>query len=289
MEERLQKIIARSGIASRRQAEELIRSGQVTVNGKMVTEMGTRADPARDHIKVSGRLLRDAPELVYVVLNKPSGCVSALSDPEGKPTARPFLRTVSARLFPVGVLDYHAQGLLLLSNDGELTNRLMREPGRLSQVFWLKLKGRLRAEDSEALQTASRMRFRLVREGDNPWYEVRLAGQPSQGSGGAIEELRTTLVALGHPIEKVRRVSYGPLDLGNLQPGQFRLLDKDEAGDLRKAAGVEAPVGMHSRVTPIVPARESGKRQRKGKEARRSAADSRSGRYAGGRGGGGTR
>ena len=285
MEERLQKIIARAGVASRRQAEDLIRSGQVTVNGKVITELGTRADTARDHIKVSGRLLRDAPEITYVVLNKPSGCVSALSDPEGKPTVRPFLRAISARLFPVGVLDYHAQGLLLLTNDGELTNRLMREPGRLPQVHWLKMKGRLRPEENEALQRESQLRFRMVREGDNPWYEVRLAGRPSQGPSEAIERLRTRLIEMGHPIEKQRRVGYGPLDLGNLQAGEFRLLGKGEARELLQAAGLGTQSGAGSRAAGAAALTPMGKRHGGKQHARRSAADTRSGRYAGGRGG----
>jgi 23S rRNA pseudouridine2605 synthase len=289
MEERLQKIIARAGVASRRQAEELIRTGQVTVNGKVVTELGTRADATRDHIKVSGRLLRDAPELVYVALNKPSGCVSALNDPEGKPTVRPFLRMISARLFPVGVLDFHAQGLLLLSNDGEMTNRLMREPGRLPQVFWVKLKGRLLPGEGDALQRETNERLRLVREGDNPWYEVRLAGPPAQGPTEAMEHLRTALVAMGHPIEKQRRVSYGPLGLAKLQPGEFRILDEGEIRELLRAAGQQAaPAGVSKAGELSVPWRGTRTRGKK-QGARRSAADSRSGRYAGGRGGRGRR
>jgi 23S rRNA pseudouridine2605 synthase len=287
MEERLQKIIARAGVASRRQAEELIRTGQVTVNGKLVTELGTRADAERDHIKVHGRLLRDAPELIYVALNKPSGCVSALNDPEGKPTVRPLLRTISARLFPVGVLDFHAQGLLLFSNDGELTNRLMREPGRLPQVFWLKVKSRLQPGESEALQRETNVRLRLVREGENPWYEVRLAGPPAQGPAEAIARLRTALVAMGHPIEKQRRVSFGPLELGKLPPGEFRILGEGEVRDLLRAVGREA-----TNESPAVrfSAGRSGAHARNRKQGpRRSAADSRSGRYARGRGGRGRR
>jgi 23S rRNA pseudouridine2605 synthase len=289
MEERLQKIIARAGVASRRHAEELIRSGQVTVNGKVVTELGTRADAARDHIKVSGRLLRNAPELIYVALNKPSGCVSAMSDPEGRPTVRPFLRTLSARLFPVGVLDYHAQGLLLLTNDGALTNRLMREPGRLAQVFWVKLKGRLQPGESESVSRETGLRLRLVREGDNPWYEVRLAGQPGRGASVAIEQLRTALVALGHPLEKQRRTAYGPLELGRLQPGEFRILQEGEVRALLRDAGQDAARAVQG--TLFVPAGRLNGRRPEGKRhgPRRSAADSRSGRYSGGRGGRGRR
>lgn len=289
MEERLQKIIARAGVASRRQAEELIRSGQVTVNGKVVTELGTRADATRDHIKVSGRLLRDAPELVYVALHKPSGCVSALNDPEGKPTVRPLVRTISARLFPVGVLDYHAQGLLLLTNDGELANRLMREPGRLPQVFWVKLKGRLQPGESEAVARETGLRLRLVREGDNPWYEVRLAGRPVRGASEAIEQLRTALLALGHPLEKQRRIAYGPLELGRLQPGEFRVLQEGEVRALLRDAGQDAARTVQGK-SPVPAVRFNGRRPQGNRQGpRRSAADSRSGRYAAGPGGRGRR
>jgi 23S rRNA pseudouridine2605 synthase len=233
-------------------------------------------------------LLRDAPELIYVALNKPSGCVSALNDPEGKPTVRPFLRTIAGRLFPVGVLDYHAPGLLLLSNDGDLTNRLMREPGRLPQVYWLKLKGRLRPDEGEAVQRETNDRLRLVREGDNPWYEVRLAGPPAQGASEAIENLRTSLVAMGHPIEKLRRVGYGPLDLGKLQPGEFRILDEGEIRELLRAAGQDAVATRGKVVRVFDQWRGVGTRGKK-QGPRRSAADARSGRFAGGRGGRGRR
>lgn len=278
MEERLQKIIARAGIASRRRAEDLIRAGQVTVNGKVVTELGTRANAGRDHIKVGGRLLRGAPEAIYIVLHKPSGCVSALSDPDGRPTVRPFLRTVGERVFPVGVLDYHAQGLLLLTNDGALANRVMQETYRLAQTYWLKVKGRLSAAEIEHLQRGTGLRLRLVREGENAWYEVRLGGKPGRAPGEGLEELRSTLVASGHPVEKQRRVAFGPLELEDLQPGAFRELKKGEVQELLQAAGVTAGAPAGEAV-----ARPSASIRRKpGKTSRRSAADSRSGRYAGG-------
>jgi len=280
MEERLQKIIARAGIASRRRAEDLILAGQVTVNGKVVKELGTRADAARDHIKVAGRLLRGAPEAAYVILHKPSGCVSALSDPDGRPTVKAYLRTVPARVFPVGVLDYHTQGLLLLTNDGELANRLMREPGRLPQTYWLKLKGRLTSQTSAAIEQAGRFRLRLIRPGDNPWYEVRLSSRPGQSPGEALEALRALLVEQGHPMEKQRRVTYGPLDLGNLEPGEFRFLEKAEAKQLREAAGLDYKGAAPADVEKQPPARSSGGR-RKEESPRRSAADTRGGRYAG--------
>src|SRR5439155_8140235 len=124
--ERLQKIIAAAGIASRRSAEKLITSGAVSVNGQIVTELGTKADPERDHIRVNGKLLHGAERHVYLLMNKPKGYVTTLSDPERRPTVMDLLRGVGARVYPVGRLDYASEGLLLLTNDGEFANRLMK-------------------------------------------------------------------------------------------------------------------------------------------------------------------
>src|SRR5579862_1229004 len=126
MEERLQKIIARAGIASRRHAEEMISSGLVTVNGKTITELGTKADESRDHIKVAGKLLRPETERIYLLLNKPNDVVSTMSDPEGRKSLRDLLHGVSERVFPVGRLEYHSAGLVFLTNDGDLANLMLR-------------------------------------------------------------------------------------------------------------------------------------------------------------------
>src|SRR5215467_14626005 len=137
MEERLQKIISRAGFASRRRAEELMASGLVTVNGRTVTELGTKADVTRDHIKVAGKLIRSEPERVYLALNKPAEVVATLSDPEGRRSLRDLLRGVNARVFPAGRMEYHASGLILLTNDGDLTNRILRAHD-LRQVWQVK-------------------------------------------------------------------------------------------------------------------------------------------------------
>jgi len=142
MLERLQKIIARAGLASRRHAEELIASGCVTVNGRVISELGTKADESRDHIKVSGKLLRPAGQRVYLLLHKPPAVVSTMSDPEGRISLRDLLHGVSERVFPVGRLEYHASGLVLLTSDGELANRILRSHN-LPQTYELKLKSLL--------------------------------------------------------------------------------------------------------------------------------------------------
>jgi 23S rRNA pseudouridine2605 synthase len=226
MEERLQKIISRAGVASRRRAEQLMLSGQVTVNGRVVTELGTKADASRDHIKVSGKLLHGAEEHHYLALNKPAEVVATLSDPEGRPSLTDLLRGAPTRVYPVGRLSYHASGLLFLTNDGELANRLLRSRG-VKQTYLVKLKGSLGGEELRALEAAVRARIAPVRGGENAWYEVSFAG----ASGNPLHE---TLASKGHPIEKMKRVKIGSLELGGLPPGKFRELTGAEVAGLEK-------------------------------------------------------
>src|SRR5216110_812783 len=139
--ERLQKIMAASGIASRRKAEQIIAAGRVTLNGKVVTEQGTKADPERDEICVDGKPLKRLERLRYFLLNKPKGYVTTVSDPEGRPTVMDLLRGASARVYPVGRLDYASEGLLLLTNDGELANRLMKAASHVPKTYLVKVAG----------------------------------------------------------------------------------------------------------------------------------------------------
>jgi len=162
MEERLQKIIARAGIASRRHAEDLIRSGMVTVNGRTVTELGSKADEATDHIKVSGKLLHPGHDRVYLVLNKPPEVVSTMSDPEGRRSLQDLLHGIPVRVFPVGRLEYHSMGLVFLTNDGELANRMLKAH-RLRQTYLLKLKSLLTFQEIEQLARSTGARITRVR------------------------------------------------------------------------------------------------------------------------------
>src|SRR5437868_8079302 len=139
--ERLQKIISAAGIASRRRAEQLISGGLVSVNGQVVTELGSKADPERDHIRVNGKLLHGAQRQAYLVMNKPKGYVTTVSDPEGRPTVMDLLRGVSTRVYPVGRLDYGSEGLLLLTNDGELANSLMKAASHVPKTYVVKVAG----------------------------------------------------------------------------------------------------------------------------------------------------
>lgn len=239
--ERLQKIIAAAGIASRRKAEELITSGLVSVNGQVVTELGSKADPDRDHIRVNGKLLHGAERQLYLLMNKPKGYVTTLHDPEGRPTVTALLRGVGARVYPVGRLDYASEGLLLLTNDGELANRLMKAASHVPKTYLVKVSGtpasenltKLRAGISIATKGGRRVKtapakIQLVREAENPWYEVTLIE-------GRNRQIRRMFEEVGHHVEKIRRVRYGPLLL-DVPPGEHRRLTPQEVARLQAAA-----------------------------------------------------
>jgi 23S rRNA pseudouridine2605 synthase len=227
MEERLQKIIARAGFASRRRAEEMIKSGLVTVNGKLVTELGTKADESRDHIKVAGKLLRPDASRVYLILNKPPEVVSTLSDPEGRASLRELLGGIPERVFPVGRLEYHASGLVLLTNDGELANRILKAH-HLQQTYHLKLKSPVPAIEIAKLTRSTGARISQLRGRDSSWYEVTL-------TEARRDALRNKLFQSGNPVEKTKRVAIGNVELGSLQSGRYRELTPGEVVALQKA------------------------------------------------------
>jgi len=236
--ERLQKIIAAAGIASRRKAEELITGGLVSVNGQIVVELGTKADPERDHIRVNGKLLRGSERHVYLLMNKPKGYVTTLHDPEGRPTVMDLLHGVGARVYPVGRLDYSSEGLLLLTNDGDLANHLMKAASHVPKTYMVKVAGvpgaqdldKLRAGISIPTERGKRVRtapakIRIIREAANPWYEVTLIE-------GKNRQIRKMFEEIGHHVEKIKRVRYGPLEL-DVHPGQFRKLTAQEVERLK--------------------------------------------------------
>ena len=242
--ERLQKILAKAGVASRRAAEELILGGRVQINGKVVMELGTKADPARDHVRVDGKLLQGPERTRYFVLNKPKGYVTTVSDPEGRPTVMQFFSSERERLYPVGRLDYLSEGLLLVTNDGELANKLTKASSGVEKTYLVKVAGQPSEEGLDALRSgvviergrgigSGRVRtapaqIRQVRQGDNPWYEVIIIE-------GRNRELRKMFEEIGHHVEKIRRVGYGPLIL-DLEPGKLRELEAEEVHSLRLAA-----------------------------------------------------
>jgi 23S rRNA pseudouridine2605 synthase len=254
--ERLQKILAASGIASRRKAEELIAAGLVSVNGHTVTEPGTKADPRLDEIRVDGKLLRGPERHVYLAIYKPKGHMTTVSDPEGRPTVMDLLKGVEERVFPVGRLDYMSEGLLLLTNDGDLMAQLTRAGAHLAKTYMVKVSGMPTEEALDKLRngimlppepglTGARGKkqpgverrsfavltqpavIQLAVDQENPWFEVTL-------TEGRNRQLRRMFEQVGHHIEKIKRVRYGSLTL-DLEPGEFRHLTPKEVTQLRKS------------------------------------------------------
>ena len=238
--ERLQKIIAAAGIASRRKAEQLITGGLVSVNGQVVTELGSKADAETDHIRVNGKLLHGAERHVYLLLNKPKGYVTTLRDPEGRPTVMDLLHGISARVYPVGRLDYASEGLLLLTNDGEFANYLMKAASHVPKTYMVKVAGQPKVEGLARLRAGlfiaspngrrvktSPAKIRLLREAGNPWYEITLLE-------GRNRQIRRMFEAIGHHVEKIKRVRYGALEL-DVHPGKFRRLTPQEVTRLKSA------------------------------------------------------
>ena len=239
-EERLQKILAQAGIASRRKAEEYITGGRVTVNGHMVTELGTKADVECDHIKVDGTLLRKPKHHVYIAMNKPREVVTTLSDPEGRETVKHLLRGVKERVFPVGRLDYHSEGLLLLTTDGEFANKLTSPAGHVEKVYLVKANGHLGEEQEKLFATGISLhgrrtapaRIKLIKDATNPWYEVRL-------TEGRQNQIRLMFKHCGRLVEKLRRVQIGFLKLGGVRVGEYRHLEYIEVERFRKLLKLE--------------------------------------------------
>jgi 23S rRNA pseudouridine2605 synthase len=239
MEERLQKILSQAGIASRRKSEELILEGRVSLNGKTVTELGTKADFERDHIKVDGKPLKAPRRHVYIALHKPKNVVTTVSDPEGRETVMHLLRGVRERVFPVGRLDYHSEGLLLLTNDGEFSHRITAPAHHILKTYVVKVNGALTPEQEKIFRDGIPMHGRktspaelkLIKHGPNPWYEVRIAE-------GRQNQIRVMFSHFGRLVEKLRRVKIGFLEL-DLAPGRFRTLTNKEVERFRKLLKLE--------------------------------------------------
>lgn len=235
VEERLNRFLARSGLASRREADRLIREGLVTVNGAVVRDPGTRIRPGMDAVKVSGKRVGKPPPLVYVILNKPRGVVSTMHDPEGRPCVADLLRGIPGRPVPAGRLDFDAEGLLLCTNDGEMVNRLLHPRYHVRKVYHVKVKG---VPDPEVLdrlasgvvldgrRTLPAQAFFHKRGKRNMWLRIVLYE-------GRKHQVKRMLEACGVRVLKLARVAVGPLRLGDLPVGSWRRLWPDEVASLR--------------------------------------------------------
>jgi 23S rRNA pseudouridine2605 synthase len=233
MQERLQKLIARAGVASRRHAEQLIVSGQVRVNGHIVRELGSKADAATDKIEVSGKKLTAEERKVYLLLNKPPEIVSSLADPEGRKTLRNLLRGFPERVYPVGNLEYSASGMVFLTNDGDFAAEMLMRWENIEQVYHIKVKGMLRREELQRLGKEIGAKMQTLRQPDatrghtaNYWYEMRMLSSKK-------DEMRKVLFKEGHPVEKVKRVALGTLTVEGIPRGRYRVLSQKEADAFR--------------------------------------------------------
>jgi len=235
-EQRLQKILAHAGIASRRAAEEYILHGRVKVNGKVVNTLGAKADLETDHIKVDGKLLTKKPEtIIYIALHKPKNVVTTVSDPEERDTVMSFLPNIKQRVYPVGRLDFQSEGLLLLTNDGDFANRVISPKSHVPKTYLVKVTGTLTEEQEDGFRNGivlegrktSPAELRLVKPGDNPWYEVTI-------TEGRTHQIRKMFRHFGRLVEKLRRVSIGPIKLKGIRPGEYRLLNVQEIRQFRK-------------------------------------------------------
>ncbi len=234
MRVRLQKIIAAAGMASRRKAEELIVQGRVSVNGRVITQLGSKADPSRDHVRVDGKLLRSRGRRISLLLNKPPGYVSTVSDPQHRPTVISLLRGVEERVYPVGRLDYHSTGLILLTNDGDLANVVMSRASAIPRTYHVKLEGRPDPNDLGKLEQGivldgrrtAPVRIRLLAERDKPWFEITL-------TEGRYHQVRRMFERIGQGVVKLKRVRIAFLTDQGLLPGQFRYLTPAEVKRLK--------------------------------------------------------
>lgn len=233
--ERIQKVLSRAGVASRREAERWIAEGRVTVNGAVVTTPGTRVDISRDHLKVDGRRVRPSGPRVYYVLNKPDNYVTTTKDPEGRAVVMDLMVGLRGKVFPVGRLDYHTTGVLILTNDGELADRLLRPAAGCEKVYQAKVRGVPDAATLRRLalgitiegQRTLPCRMRLIESEKHAWVEVRL-------KEGRRNQIRKMFEAVGHPVSKLRRVAVGPISDRGLALGRYRALTDSEVRRLKE-------------------------------------------------------
>ena len=241
MSVRLQKYIADAGIASRRRAEKMIAEGRVSVNGTVVIEMGIKIDPGSDHVRVDGRRVgaQKAKKVVYA-LYKPKSCMTTLDDPQGRDTIVTYFPRTSARLFPVGRLDYDAEGLILLTNDGDLAQSIAHPTKHVWKEYFVKIKGKISTTKLNELKTGPVIdrkkrqptKIKLLHHvNDKTWLSVSL-------QEGLKHHIKKMFGQIGHPVIKIKRFGIGNVDLKEMKPGEVRKLSDEEVFDLLQLAGV---------------------------------------------------
>lgn len=235
--ERLQKVMAASGIASRRKSEELILRGKVRVNGKVITEVGFKVDPLQDVIEVEGKRIQPVQQYIYLLLNKPKGVITSVTDPQGRTTVIDLLQPIKERVYPVGRLDYQTEGLLLLTNDGELAYRMTHPKFEIEKEYIALVKGRPSFENIQQLQKGI-----LLEDGMTAPAEVEILGEDVKGNctlkmvihEGRNRQVRRMCEAIGHPVIHLRRVRIGFIQIQDLKPGDYRHLETHEIQKLKQ-------------------------------------------------------
>ncbi len=239
MQKRLQKILSEMGVTSRRKAEALILEGRVTVNGQVAT-LGMKADPLKDHIKVDGKLLTKIEPKVYLIFNKPKNVLTSLYDPQGRPTIKDFLKGIKYRVFPVGRLDFDSEGLILLTNDGELAHAMLHPSKAVPKTYLVKIKGIIGEEAIKKLQlgikleegtTAPATVKQIKRTDNNSWIEITIYE-------GKKRQIRRMLKKIGHMVLKLKRIRINGINLGTLKVGTFRYLNPKEVEKIRREIGL---------------------------------------------------
>jgi 23S rRNA pseudouridine2605 synthase len=261
MHERLQKIIAHAGVASRREAEAMIRDGRVTVNGKVVTELGSKADAERDHVKVDGKLVGRSEEHRYILLYKPKEVMTTVEDPQGRRTVIDLVRGIRERIYPVGRLDFHSEGLVLLTNDGDLAFKVSHPTHGSIKTYSVKVRGVPEERLVDKLRRGITIegkrtlpcdieRVKTTGRGDdvgNSWFEVKLRE-------GRTQQIRKMFQAVGHPVSKLRRIAIGPIADPKLTPGVWRELTKNEVKMLATQKDLKKPAKPKPRRAAARPA-----------------------------------
>ncbi|MBU5345449.1 pseudouridine synthase [Paenibacillus lautus] len=248
--ERLQKIMAQAGVASRRKCEELILEGKVQVNGETVTELGTKADPAQDIITVSGKPIKNEKK-VYIMLNKPKGVITSASDPEGRKIVSDYLKGIKERVYPIGRLDYDTEGLLLLTNDGEFANLLSHPKYHVPKTYLATVKGVPHGSELDKLRQGIMLEDGMTSPAEVEYKDVDPDNKQSVISitihEGRNRQVRRMFEAISHPVTRLKRISYGDLLLQNLKRGLYRHLTADEINQLLQMAKAAKPGGKPKR------------------------------------------